>query len=103
MNRVACEGRWLHLTRVALPAVAVARGWPIRLDHCFQRVLLDAIFDDVWYAHVPRRPAYRHLSDDRLGAAVALAEAVLAGTSDLPALDARSLGYRRAAKAGEAR
>ena len=27
-------------------------GWPIRLDHCFDRVVLDNLFEDEWYDHV---------------------------------------------------
>ena len=41
-DRAALESRWLRLTRVDLPAQADARGWPVSLDHCFQRILLDA-------------------------------------------------------------
>lgn len=56
-ERAALEARWLDLTRRVLPGLAVERGWPIRVDHCFQRALLDAVFEDVWYAHVSARPA----------------------------------------------
>lgn len=95
MDRVALEARWLQLTRVALPALAVPRGWPVRADHCFQRILLDHAVGGCWYDHVAARPAYRHLDAERLAAAVALGEAVVAGTADLPPLNARSLRWRR--------
>ena len=93
-NRSSLEARWLALTRQALPAVAAERRWPIRLDHCFQRVLLDNAFGGRWYDHVRDRPAYRAAPADALARAVALGEAVLAGTADLPALNARSLAWR---------
>lgn len=82
------------LTRVALPAMASARGWPIRNDHCFQRVLLDAACGGRWYDHIAGRPAYRAASDATLEAAVNAAEAVLQGSSDLKSLNAQSLRYR---------
>ncbi|MBB4659124.1 GCN5-related N-acetyltransferase [Parvularcula dongshanensis] len=101
MDRAAIEAEWLDLTRRKLPAVAEARGWPIRFDHCFQRVLLDAAFGDVWYKHVEGRPAYAHASDAALSRAVALGEAILEGRADLPALNRQSLAFR--GKAGRPR
>ncbi len=94
-DRAALEARWLHLTRAALPAVADERGWPVRLDHCFQRILLDGACGGRWYDHVAGRPAYRRCDPAILSRAVALGEAVLAGEGDLPALNRRSLAWRR--------
>lgn len=93
-DRFTLEARWLHLTRVALPAAAGTRDWPVSLDHCFQRILLDNAFAGRWYDHVARRPAYRHCPDDALARAVALGERVLAGEADLHDLDRRSLSWR---------
>jgi hypothetical protein len=93
--RRALEQRWLALTREALPAVARDRGWPIRADHCFQRVLLDNAVGGVWYDAIAGRPAYAHAAGALLLRAVALGEAVLAGDDDLPALNRRSLAWRR--------
>jgi hypothetical protein len=94
-ERAALEARWLQLTREVLPRLADARGWPVRYNHCFQRILLDAACGGRWYDHVERRPAYRHLDDARLYGAVALAEAVARGEADLHALNAQSLRWRR--------
>jgi len=58
-------------------------------------VLLDNAFGGRWYDHVSARPAYRAVSADALGRAVALGEAALAGTADLPTLNRRSLAWRR--------
>ena len=55
MDRAALESEWLHLTRVVLPGLTGARGWPIRADHCFQRVLLDVAVGGVWYDAVAER------------------------------------------------
>ncbi len=92
--RPALEARWLELRRRDLPAVARARGWPVALDHCFQRILLDNAFGGRWYDHVAGRPAYAHADGNALEAAIALGEAALAGDVDLAELNRRSLDWR---------
>ncbi len=63
-----------------LPAVARrSDGWPIRLDHCFGRVVLDTLFEDEWYDHVDGRPAVESLSREELRAAVDVADRMLEG------------------------
>lgn len=93
-ERAALEAEWLHLTRTLLPAVAAERDWPVRADHCFQRILLDNAVGDCWYRHVAGRPAYRHIDGTALSRAVALGRAALAGAADLPALNRASLAWR---------
>jgi hypothetical protein len=39
---------------------------PIRFNHCFGRVALDWLFQDVWYKHIEKRPAYKQLTDSQL-------------------------------------
>lgn len=86
--------RYKHLTEIALPALAREQRWPIRLDHCFKRICLDAAFADVWYKHLPK-PAERHLTGDPLARAVACAEAILLeGRATLDLRNAESLRYR---------
>jgi hypothetical protein len=86
--------RWLELMRVELPAAAERRpDWPIRLDHCFGRVVLDEVCGRPWREAV-RAPAWRNLDEAQLRRAIALAEGVLAGSVDLAALNARSLQRR---------
>ena len=94
MERVDLETEWLALTRDTLPSLAGARGWPVSADHCFQRILLDHAVGGRWYDHVARRPAYRHLVDERLAAAVDLGRRVVSGESDLNALNRQSLAWR---------
>ena len=85
---------WLELMRVRLPAAAADRpDWPIRLDHCFGRVVLDAVAGQPW-REVIAAPAWRHMDAQQLRRAIALGEAVLDGSADLVALDARSLALR---------
>ena len=92
--RAALEADWLRLTREDLPALAATRDWPIRADHCFQRVLLDHAVGGRWYDWIERRPAYRHLDDARLAKAVALGRCVATGEADLPSLNRQSLAWR---------
>ena len=63
-----------------LPAAAQSGDdWPIHLDHCFGRVVLDNLFEDEWYDHVSGRPARDHLSARELGVAIDIADRMLAG------------------------
>ena len=68
--------------------------WPIRNDHCFQRVLLDNACGGTWYSYISKRPAYRRADMATLERAIRLGEAVLAGSADLSELNVRSLTYR---------
>lgn len=82
------------MTRDALPALAATRGWPVRADHCFQRILLDQACGGCWYDRIAGRPAYAHATDAVLARAVALAEAARDGAADLPAMNRQSLAWR---------
>jgi len=98
-NRAALEQQWLTLIRHDLPTLAAGRAWPITLNHCFARVLLDNAVGGCWYDAIPRRPAWRHATDAQLAAAVALGRQAAAGTLDMEGANARSLAWRRARKA----
>ncbi len=74
--------------------MAAAQRWPIRLDHCFMRVCLDAALGARWDSLV-RRPAVRHLSDAQLAEAVAVARRIVAEPSLLRPLNDASLRLRR--------
>lgn len=85
---------WRDLVGRRLPQAARGRSdWPVRLDHCFARILLDHACGGPWRDSVPP-PAHANLPPDRLEAAIALGEAVLAGQADLSALNRRSLAWR---------
>ncbi len=92
-GRDALLARWLDLTRRVLPGMAAAEGWPIRFDHCFMRVCLDAAFGRPWHEAV-RRPAVRHMTEAELARAVLVAERIAATPALLPALNAESLRLR---------
>ena len=85
--------RWFDLTRRVLPGMAAAEGWPIRLDHCFMRVCLDAAFGRPWHEAV-RRPAARHMTEAELARAVSVAERIVAVPALLPEMNAESLRFR---------
>lgn len=93
-DRAQLEADWLHLTRVELPALAASRGWPVRADHCFRRILLDHAHGGRWYDHIAARPAYAHATREALARAIAIGRAAIAGKADLDALDRQSLHWR---------
>jgi len=96
----ALRARWLDVTRRALPQAAKGRpDWPISLDHCFARVLLDNICGQVWY-EVLARPAYRYMSADELARAVALGADVLCGRADLAERSLRLRGGTASTRLG---
>lgn len=68
-------------------------SWPVVNDHCFQRIVLDAVCDGVWYDHI-LRPAYRHMTVEQATKAVALCESIVSGQADLSELNRKSLRYR---------
>ncbi len=94
MNAPDRRAAWRDLVERRLPEAArTHRDWPVRLDHCFARILLDHACGGPWRDHVAP-PAHANLPADRLEAAIALGEAVLAGEADLHALNRRSLAWR---------
>lgn len=87
--------RYLHLTRVVMPQLAQTskRRWPVRRDHCFQRIVLDTLCGGAWYQHIPR-PAYKHLSQLQAIQAVQLCDEIISGKTDLNVLNRQSLAWR---------
>ncbi|GHE12991.1 hypothetical protein GCM10011381_33100 [Klenkia taihuensis] len=97
VTREQLLARYRELVLHRLPARARAEGWVVTADHCFGRVVLDHAVGGRWYDVLDRRrsPAFAQLDDDRLAAAVALAERIDAeGDPLLRALDAQSLTWR---------
>jgi len=74
----ALRREYRRLVDTALPRAAEeGEEWPVCRDHCFARIVLDDVFEGVWYDHVGGRPAYEHLSASELRAAIATAERLL--------------------------
>ena len=77
-----------------LPRRAREEAWPLRHDHCFQRVVLDEVAGTVWYDRIPR-PAIRHLTEDQAIAAATIAQRLAdEGEPLLVELNRRSLQRR---------
>lgn len=88
------RARYRHLVGAQLPQAAKSRpDWPVRLDHCFARILLDTVCDRPWREVIPA-PAWRNMDALTLTRVVALAEAVLSDEADLAALNLASLRMR---------
>lgn len=87
--------RYKVLTKETMPMLARTshKHWPVWNDHCFQRIVLDAVCGGVWYDHLPR-PAYQHLTQDQAATAVALCEKIMSGATDLDMLNQQSLAWR---------
>ena len=94
------QHRWRNLYQNILPALAASQDsvqelWPVHLDHCFARIVLDRTvgIDRPW-TEVVRRPAIEHMTSVQLEAVVQLAEEIATGQADLVALNERSLHLR---------
>jgi len=98
---IAMVERYLHLTRMVMPALArsTKRHWPVRNDHCFQRIVLDTICGGNWSDHIPR-PAYQHLGKTEAMRAVQLCEQIISGETDLSLLNLQSLTWRGKGRTG---
>ena len=84
---------WRKLVEERLPRAAQGQNWPIHLDHCFARVLLDTAVGQPWREKIPA-PAWKNTPKEILEIAIALGEGVLDGTQNLSALNAQSLALR---------
>ena len=96
-GRDSLLARYRELVLDELPRRAREGHWVVTADHCFGRIVLDTVVGGRWYDVLDRRrsPAFAQLDDDRLAAAVALAERVLVeGDPLLRELDAQSLAWR---------
>ena len=92
---------YIEMTKETMPQLASStqNNWPIRNDHCFQRIILDTLCGGIWYDHLPR-PAYKHLSHKQALQAVNLCNDIIAGTVDLVALNRQSLLWRGKLRSG---
>ncbi|BAU13703.1 hypothetical protein LEP3755_42440 [Leptolyngbya sp. NIES-3755] len=96
------RNQYLELTNRELPSLASARKFPVRYNHCFQRIILDNLFDRCWYEVLERKriPAYQQLSEAQLESAIALANQIIAQpNSFLEQLNQNSLKWRGHQKA----
>lgn len=87
--------RYMVLTKEVMPQMACdpANDWPVRNDHCFQRIVLDNVCGGPWFDHLAR-PAYKHLSKDQAARAVRLCESIIEAHVNLDDLNNKSLMWR---------
>ena len=87
--------KYLYLTREVLPSLARSKRttWPVRNDHCFQRIVLDNLCGGVWYNYLDR-PAYKHLTNEQAKRAIDLCCSIEDGRADIHALNNQSLIWR---------
>ena len=86
---------YIVLTKEVMPHLARTshKHWPVSNDHCFQRIILDAVCGGVWYDYLPR-PAYKNLNHDQAANAVKLCNDIISGDADLIVLNKQSLQWR---------
>ncbi|CAA9588306.1 hypothetical protein AVDCRST_MAG81-4384 [uncultured Synechococcales cyanobacterium] len=94
MTKEALIQEYLRLTKTVLPQKARESRWILTQDHCFQRVILDSLFQDCWYYYLDK-PAYQHLTEIQLINAIFAANQILAsGNEYLKSLNCQSLKWR---------
>jgi hypothetical protein len=91
------RNQYLELTNQVLPKLASSRKFPVRYNHCFQRIILDNLLGCCWYEVLERgrEPAYKQLSEEQLEEAIALANNIITQPdSYLKQLNQNSLHWR---------
>lgn len=100
MDRLSyLQTRYLELTNQVLPELARQRQFPVKYNHCFQRIVLDNLFGCCWYEVLRGKdPAYKQLTEAQLERAIAIAESMTSQTDKHTyQLNQNSLGWRRKA------
>ena len=92
---------WKTLYSKTLPQMAKARDpaqskWPVTLDHCFARIILDNVVGkgQQQWDKVISKPAVRNMNEQQLQEAISLGLSIIGGETDLCQLDKASLQAR---------
>lgn len=88
---------YLHLTNEVLPNLAKQRKFPVRFNHCFQRIILDNLFGCCWYdiLHKSQGAVYKQLNATQLEKAIALASSIISQPDEyIQQLNNNSLRWR---------
>ena len=96
MSTADLVSQYILLTKEVMPHLARTshKHWPVSNDHCFQRIILDAVCGGAWYDYLPQ-PAYKNLTHDQAANAVKLCNDIISGDVDLIVLNNQSLQWRR--------
>jgi hypothetical protein len=82
-----------RLINVELPGKYTS---PVKYNHCFNRIVLDWLFDDCWYNHLSRKQtAISQLNKKQLQAAIDRMNEWLQNHETLCTDNARSLAFRK--------
>ena len=100
-DHVALQRDWKELFSKTLAFLSRTRDhaqakWPVTLDHCFARIILDNAVGEGkerWNERL-KRPAIKHMTCEQLAKAVELGKHIAEGREDLVALDLQSLEVR---------
>ncbi|CAG8973543.1 hypothetical protein HYALB_00002869 [Hymenoscyphus albidus] len=94
------QANWKELCQKTLPAAATAKDpaqskWPVLVDHCFARIVLDNVVgvDSPWKEKL-KSPAYKNMSQPQLESCIELGFKILDGAVDLVGLNEKSLALR---------
>ncbi|EXJ89867.1 hypothetical protein A1O3_02934 [Capronia epimyces CBS 606.96] len=101
-DRDGLRKQWTALYAHTLPQLAKNRSpvqpiWPVTLDHCFSRIILDYVIGhgERQWDHIIGKPAVRNMTEQQLHDAIALGQQIKSGEVDLLYLDELSLHCRR--------
>ncbi|MCJ1380338.1 hypothetical protein MMC17_003441 [Xylographa soralifera] len=92
---------WTTLYSHTLPTLALSHApsqptWPVHLDHCFARIIYDAVIGEgvaPWPTRL-KSPAVAHMSAAQLQACIAMGDDIAAGRVGLADADEQSLAAR---------
>ena len=91
----ALRGDLLYLANEKFPAVAKTGDYPVRLNHCFLRIVYDNLLGAQWQTVLPKgRAAYKQLSTEQLARAIEIGERVIDDPAVCRELNRRSLAWR---------
>lgn len=91
------QAEYIRLTTIVLPGMAGGKCFCVRLDHCFQRIILDHTVGAKWKTVLTNKKvaAYRQLSESQLVRAIEIANEIAQGSKqDLAILNETSLRWR---------
>lgn len=93
-DEIDIRKQWRKLVDRELPKAAdTHKDWPVYLNHCFARILLDNAVGQYWRDAI-QPPAWKNTPLPVLQTAIDLGESILAGDADIWALNDQSLKMR---------
>lgn len=100
-DEVEIRTRWRELVDRDLPAAADNHmDWPVYLNHCFARILLDNAVGQYWRNAI-KAPAWKNTPLPVLQTAIDLGESIISGDADIWLLNDTSLKMRGKAPRGK--